>query len=299
MAMVMDPAFSPGCVFYPMQPDMRSYWGCMQTGHMYVPAECGDFPGFAAQTFAGTSVASAASPNGRIRSSRGANRRQAIPNSKKESQKRPSALTPLVQTQQPTPKARSSDVDSSDSWEALKSSKPVGSRRWADIDSDDDGDQDIDAELTEGAPLTGRAAKRQRQRLRRRLGRAESAADRVQARSVVDDASTSSGATSTCPSEPSVDEAQSISAHSSKDDAAEKALRKGTSPSLPELSFAATPEFEQYRLAYRSFRLGNAVGAKGEVSDAGNPNMSQRDANPMLTVWSVFLRSLNLFVAHA
>jgi len=36
---------------------------------------------------------------------------------------------------------------------------------------------------------------------------------------------------------------------------------------LPPAKFGTTPEFEQYRVAYRNFRLGHASGARGEVSD--------------------------------
>jgi len=130
------------------------------------------------------------------------------------------------------------------------------SQRWADIESDDEDD----AEEEPGEALSGRAAKRQRQRLRRRLGRAEAAAARLSARDRGDN--------------------RDMTIVAAEEESREHSIA-GAGPPLPKTQFVGTtPEFEQYRLSYRSFRLGNAAGAKGEVSATMRPEDFCNDAEP-------------------
>jgi len=179
----------------------------------------------------------------------------------------------------PTPEVAAKD--SSEVPTAME--KPVGSRRWADIELDEDED-DLEEE---SVALVGRAAKRQRQRLRRRLGRMEAAAERLAGRSASGDGSQTSssgagegsGSTTALETNEMVVEASSLT--------------------LSKAAFTRTPEFEQYRRAYRSFRLGNAAGAKGEVSDAASPDVSQKGPVQRRTLLSSLLKALNLCAVHA
>lgn len=297
MAMAVDRAFASTYAFVPMQPQIYPsdlYWGCMPSAHLFVPSSSCFAVGSQAYSSMGVSDKSATCQGGRGRRAKDSSRQQ-IAMRRKESEK--SATVAASRSISKQAEARTADaeadVDSSDSWEALQATKPVGSRRWADIESDDDEDDDVDVKVADGAPLTGRAAKRQRQRLRRRLGRAEVAVARFQARAAIDDSSHSTEVEST---HFGAEKRLSLCKNLSEEASEVKITCDEAGPALPETDFTSTPGFERYRIAYRSFRLGNAVGAKGEVSDL---QRDQKDASPMLKVWSAFLTSLNLSVAHA
>jgi len=126
------------------------------------------------------------------------------------------------------------------------SGKPVGSRRWADIELDEDDDLE-----EESVALVGRAAKRQRQRLRRRLGRIEAAAERLAARSASDDGSqTSSSGADGHPRQAAKHESGEDSESTCCSEATtaletNEMVVEASSSTLPTAAFTTTPEIER------------------------------------------------------
>lgn len=157
--------------------------------------------------------------------------------------------------------------------------------------------QPLAAPENQDSQLFGRAAKRQRQRENRRLGRAQkslaatpdidvaSSADLTETTASLSDLASAAHSdagerdvedqdveTPEVPVEmisptrallPRWDR-HNLSVEVVDDQSTEGSL----SPLLPAAQFGSTPEFDEFRLAYRQFRLGSGCGAKGEVSDS-------------------------------
>jgi len=311
MALTMEPAFASNCVFDPVQ--THAYWEYVHPARICVPLTCGLDAGFAGGPFVATVGTSGSWSSACSRPSRGANRRRqgAVGSKSMEAKTWPTTsnssttaappATPAAAEQQSILARTSPEVVAEDSSEVLTAvRKPVGSRRWADIELDEDDDLDV-VEEEESVPLVGRAAKRQRQRLRRRLGRVEAAAVRLAGRSASADGSQSSSSSGGSTRHPP----KAIKHGNEEGSEATTALEKKemimepSSLAVPKAAFTTTPEFERFRVAYRSFRLGNAAGAKGEVSDTASPDVSQKCPIQRLNFWSALLKALNLCVVHA
>jgi len=163
-------------------------------------------------------------------------------------------------------------------------------RRWADIELEDDEDPEAAKSVESGVEeatnppqrteLVGRAAKRQRQRERRKLGWGQAAAERADASA----AERSAGRTAERSEQPLAD-------HFAQDD--------GAILALPLAEFETTREFEEYRVAYRQFRLGYATGAKGEVADTTRGEESQNSPGHFLKLWRALNTSLSLVAAQS
>jgi len=206
----------------------------------------------------------------------------------------PPAATPAA-AEQTTSTGPTPEVGAKDSSEVVTASeKPVGSRRWADIELDEDDDLE-----EESVALVGRAAKRQRQRLRRRLGRVEAAAERLADRSASGDGSQTSSSGAGGHSRKAAKHGSGEGSEATTALETKEMVVEASSSTLPKAAFTTTPEFERYRVAYRSFRLGNAAGAKGEVSHAASPDVSQKGPVQRLTLLSSLLKAFSLCVGHA
>jgi len=183
----------------------------------------------------------------------------------------------------------------------------------------------------EGETVTGRSAKRQRQRARRRMGRmersaqptscSESVAEMSEAQYEGDSTGGDLTDTTACCS---LDELPSCSFEdaASSEEAEEEQQRGGShqsvlgsaealvpmwdkynisvevveekplveAPPLSQAMFGTSPEFEEFRAAYRQFRLGSGFGAKGEPEASTNisPKYDESRSGPwqQMSFWT-------------
>jgi len=238
----------------------------------------------------------------------------------------PAANTPVAsQEQEDTDAQRTDDA-------LLCSSSPT--RRTSGTSQDND-------EPLEPAKLrliNARAAKRQKQRARRRLSRIEAAGGRLQDKNATTSTSESSeGDTSSSvdmtDTTAGLDNLSSFDSFDLGDEAfgecaaardrfateeegkwvlvprwdrynlsvevVEESVDETEAPRLPQAQFETTPEFEQFRVGYRQFRLGSGFGAKGEVS--GSPKDSDCESAPweQISFWTCLRDSAAPVTAQA
>jgi len=134
--------------------------------------------------------------------------------------------------------------------------------------------------LRAGQP-DARALKRERQRERRRLGRCANRAAPTAAptghgcghvTSTVSNMNDEGRSISIGPAEEAVPPAAALLPRWDRNnlsvEVVEAANEELYAPPLPQAEFGTTPEFEEFRAAYRQFRVGAGFGAKGEVSES-------------------------------